>query len=218
MATGYKPKLVVFDIFPQIPEVVKIEVEDLVPMLRENPDVALVTATNSGVIMGSGVDLAYALSINGIQQQLRQAVSIANDGSNPPNLAIGTGVAFRPRGYKFLFIAVPTMIMPCDVTKTNNAYWATLCALFLARRAGIHTIYIPMLCTGAGKMTQRQAYGQIMQAYDTWLDEIAMTMVHLPIGILYCNLPKDLLFTIKHQQPLEWLKKHVHSDYAYLLE
>lgn len=217
MATGCKPKLIVFDIFPQIPEVVKIDVEDLVPMLRENPDVALVTATNSGVIMGSGVDMAYASSIDGLQQQLRQAVPIAN-GSNPPNLAIGTGVAFRPRNYKFLFIAVPTMIMPSDVTKTNNAYWATLCALFLARRAGIHTIYIPMLCTGAGKMTQRQAYGHMMQAYDTWLDEISMTVVQLPIGIFYCNLPKDVLSTIKHQQPLEWLKRHIHSSYAYLLE
>ncbi len=69
-------------------------------------------------------------------------------------------------------ISAPTMLLPQNVSSTNNAFWAFLAALKIVHAANrqmdakIETIVCPALCCGWGKMRFLDSARQIKAALD----------------------------------------------------
>ena len=125
-----------------------------------------VTAGNSYGIMTGGIDLAFR---NKFGYELQDRIQEELFFYRRQKLAVGEAInVYLPNTNKRLIYA-PTMIIPSDVSKTQNARYAFLATLREAKRIQgqiLNSIIIacPGFCTLSGKMTSSQAADQMFQA------------------------------------------------------
>jgi hypothetical protein len=93
-------------------------------------------------------------------------------------------------GRDIALISAPTMFLPQDVSQTRNAYWAMIAVLVAADKLpdDIHTVVVPSLCCGWGRMLPVVAANQMREAYDDFCAGRVPAEV-ADAGSRYANLP-----------------------------
>lgn len=160
---------------------------------------AFVSPANSLGFMDGGIDdvlrQMFPWAEVGVRTLIREFGYTTRRGR--PYLPIGTACS-QMVGSDTALISAPTMFLPQDVSQTRNAYWAMMAALVAAAKLpdDIHTIVVPSLCCGWGRMLPSVAASQMRAAYDDFCAGRAPAEVAV-VGIRYANLP-----TRDAEQPL----------------
>jgi O-acetyl-ADP-ribose deacetylase (regulator of RNase III) len=148
-----------------------MRIKDYVP--NPNRKTYYISPANSTGNMGAGVD--YDLSRIIFPNIENNVVNIINklncknkDGEN--HLPIGSSIIIDIDKYRSLVIS-PTMLIPEDVSKTQNAYYATIATLYnilINKEENIKDIDIllPAFCCGFGKMDEITSINQILKGFD----------------------------------------------------
>jgi O-acetyl-ADP-ribose deacetylase (regulator of RNase III) len=145
-----------------------MEIQDYVP----NPKMKTfyVSPANSLCFMDGGID--YALSrmvFPGVEQEVKRRVKFLNItnilGRN--YLPIGSSIIIERDNNKCLVIS-PTMLLPQNVSNTNNAYYCTMAALYnivINNKEDIANVEIifTAFCCGYGKMEEEISIRQILK-------------------------------------------------------
>lgn len=133
-----------------------------------------ISPANSKGFMDGGIDRVYSLVMfPGVEKLVKQAY-VKHGKLNLmgcPYLPIGSAVVVpvtsaQPDVPAFL-ISAPTMWMPHNVSKTNNAYYAMLAILHVLHHNGYSKddeVVIPPLCCGYGQMSKDTSVQQIKRA------------------------------------------------------
>jgi len=168
-----------------------------------NKSMAFVSASNSKLFFDGGSDLAYIDMFPKVQITMKNFVKkfgFIDKFGLDDYLPIGSA-CIKQFGNKFL-ICAPTMLLPQDVSNTNNAYVAFKLVLeLLDKNPHIDSIVVPGLCCGYGKMDTDTAAKQMYDAYtdhvngESTLDvigEAQTDLVYYPPHIntqphYYCN-------------------------------
>lgn len=137
----------------------------------------IVSPANSKGLMDGGVDGPINYALEHIDTRVvRPRIVKEYFGEQPVGtcMLIATGVARYP-----ILAHTPTMRIPTDVSKTENAYTAMRALLrevclyneraLLAKRTTIKSVLLTPFCTGAGSMSATTAAKQMRLAYDTTL-------------------------------------------------
>ena len=144
-----------------------MKIQDYVP----HPDrrTYYVSPANSLCFMDGGID--YALSrivFPQIEVQVKQMVRDCGKISlvGKPYLPIGSSMIFDQEPHTSLVVS-PTMLLPQNVSKTNNAYYATMAVLYnvlVNRQENVKHVDIlfTSFCCGYGKMDEDTSIRQIM--------------------------------------------------------
>lgn len=146
-----------------------MKIQDYVP--NPNKKTYYVSPANSLCFMDGGINLALSRIIfPGIEPELKAAVKSLGITSivGKPYLPIGSSVIID-KGNKSLIVS-PTMLLPQNVSKTKNAYYATMAVLyniFINRRENVENVDIifTALCCGYGKMDEDISIKQIIDAF-----------------------------------------------------
>jgi O-acetyl-ADP-ribose deacetylase (regulator of RNase III) len=145
-----------------------MRIKDYVPV--PNRKTYYISPANSTGNMGAGVD--YDLSRIIFPNIEKTVVNIINelkcknkDGEN--HLPIGSSAIIDIDMYRSLVIS-PTMLIPEDVSKTQNAYYATISTLYnilVNKGENINDVDIlmPAFCCGFGRMDETVSISQILQ-------------------------------------------------------
>lgn len=106
-----------------------------------------------------------------------------------PYLPVGTACS-QMLGRETALISAPTMFLPQDVSQTRNAYWAMMAVLVAATKLpdDIHTVVVPSLCCGWGRMLPAAAAAQMREAYNDFSAGRVPAEV-ADVGWRYANLP-----------------------------
>lgn len=91
-----------------------------------------------------------------------------------PYLPIGSAIKISVEDSDYL-ISAPTMLLPQDVRKTQNAYWATKAVMKVWPRDG--TLFLPPMCCGYGRMDPQEAARQMKKAVDEESDQNSIESV-----------------------------------------
>lgn len=113
--------------------------------------------------MDGGVDKVYSQTMfPGIEKEVKAAIKTHGGVSDlgRPWLPIGQAIQVNK------LIVAPTMLLPQNVQKTQNAYYALNAALWEAEWNGITTLVVPGMCTGYGKMDPITAVTQMKKAHE----------------------------------------------------
>ena len=126
----------------------------------------LVSAANSFGLMDGGVDLAITNFFGpSLQERVQREIWRNYRGEQP----VGTCLMVATEDSRCAWLAhCPTMRVPLDVSRTNNAYAAFLVALISAEAAGVSVLACPGLGTLSGKMPPDIAARQMRFAFDMW--------------------------------------------------
>jgi O-acetyl-ADP-ribose deacetylase (regulator of RNase III) len=144
-----------------------MRIKDYIP--NPNRKTYYISPANSTGNMGAGVD--YDLSriiFPNIENNVRDIINKLNckkDGEN--HLPIGSSVIIDIDKYRSLVVS-PTMLIPEDVSKTQNAYYATIATLYnilINKGENIKDvdILLPAFCCGFGKMEETTSINQILK-------------------------------------------------------
>ena len=129
---------------------------------------AFVSASNSKLFFDGGSDLAYMEMFPNVQRKMKKFVEKFGYTDNfglKDYLPIGAA-CIKQFDTKYL-ICAPTMLLPQDVSDTNNAYVAFKLVLeLLDKNPRIDSIVIPAMCAGYGKMPYDTVAKQMIDAYD----------------------------------------------------
>lgn len=119
---------------------------------------ASVAAGNSYGIMDGGLDLVMR-DVHGValQHSVQRQICERHGGLLPVGSAVGV---VAPDAQYIVY--APTMLVPMDIRGTCNVYLAARAAVRQAVGAGYHTIYMPLLGTGTGRMALRDALIQTL--------------------------------------------------------
>jgi O-acetyl-ADP-ribose deacetylase (regulator of RNase III) len=138
---------------------------------------AFISPANSFGFMDGGIDNVLRNMFPGCEPKIKSRIRELNQRTNlgRPYLRIGSahwlGVSTNT-----VLVSAPTMFLPHDVSKTDNAYWAMMAILMISERIpasyGIHTLVIPSLCCGWGGMRGEVSIRQMVDAYDDWCDRV----------------------------------------------
>ncbi|MFT6981847.1 MAG: O-acetyl-ADP-ribose deacetylase (regulator of RNase III) [Crocinitomicaceae bacterium] len=128
---------------------------------------AIVSPANSFGFMDGGLDLALSKRFGwGVQEDLRVQI----DSLEEKELLVGKSITIETKDEIVPYlISTPTMRVPMsfNIPTSVNAYLAMKALLIAAKKnEKIHTIAIPGLCTGSGKMPPRIASNQMFWAYN----------------------------------------------------
>jgi len=120
---------------------------------------AYVSPANSYGYMDGGFDRALRYRLPSVQQFVQQATG--------GYLPVGAAVVIATQDpYVPFLISAPTMVTPCDVSMTDNAYLATKAALQVALEHGeIGSVAFPGMATGIGAMDPGAAANQMARAF-----------------------------------------------------
>lgn len=143
-------------------ENVSIEAKDITTIACD----AVVSPANSFGFMDGGLD--YALSERfgwDLEKKLQRMIKELPEGELLVGqaLVVETGDSIVP-----YLISAPTMRIPTNfnIDTSVHAYLAMKAALIKAKsEPAIHSVAIPGLCTGVGRMEPQIAAGQMFQAY-----------------------------------------------------
>lgn len=134
------------------------------------PGTAFVSPANSLGFMDGGVDMTLSrVMFPGVESRVKAAIKrrgrMCDHG---PFLVVGEALSV-PTGTEdgVWLISAPTMLLPCEVRGTKNAYRAMYAALREAQRiSNLTDVYTTAMCTGVGRMDLAEAIGQMQDAYD----------------------------------------------------
>jgi O-acetyl-ADP-ribose deacetylase (regulator of RNase III) len=136
---------------------------------------AFVSPANCFCLMSGGIDAVYNCRMfRGIETKVKNTMNQLGKTSKYGNkyLPIGSAIV-TPINSLTCLISAPTMYLPHNISKTQNAYhafMAILCAFHQYRQYNqlITHLVCPALCTGYGKMAINIAVNQMYQAYLDW--------------------------------------------------
>lgn len=143
-----------------------MQIQDFKP--SANRKTYYVSPANSLCFMDGGIDLELSRNIfPGIESKVKSAVRELNRKNilGRYYLPIGSSIIIDD-GQKSLIVA-PTMLLPQDVSKTQNAYYATMAILYnilINRKESLTDcdIIFTSLCCGYGKMDEVVSIQQIL--------------------------------------------------------
>lgn len=148
---------------------------------KHNKGIAYVSPANSLGFMDGGIDLIYSQHMfPGIEKQVKISILKKNYQNilGRSYLPIGSAMILNTNknqpdsGYHF--IVAPTMWLPQNVEKTNNAYYTFLAVQKsvylwnLTQPNKINYVVCPGLCTGFGGMSPEESAKQIKKAFNDW--------------------------------------------------
>lgn len=137
------------------------------------------TAGNSFGLMDGGIDAAFSKQWPCIERLVREHIA-AEYG---PEMPIGTALIVRAQYGCPNVVYAPTMQIPQDIRGTDNVYQAARAIMFalkkryaeFARNEENVILYMPLLGTGAGRMTLDLAMHQMVRGirdgFKTWTAE-----------------------------------------------
>lgn len=151
-----------------------MKIQDYVP--NPNRKTYYVSPANSLCFMDGGID--YALSriiFPNIETEVKQIVKQLGITSivGKPYLPIGSSIIME-RGNQSLVVS-PTMLLPQNVSRTKNAYYATMAILYnilVNKKEKLEDVDILMtsLCCGYGKMDEETSIQQIMEGIRDYMN------------------------------------------------
>ena len=127
-----------------------------------------VSASNSLMFFDGGSDIAYQQIFDNVDQMMKEWIRQYNFKDEFGGYFFPVGAAtIRPIKDKRL-ICCPTMLLPQDVSETENAYHAFKLILEVIdkQEQKIKSVLIPGLCCGYGKMSPEVSAKQMRAAYD----------------------------------------------------
>jgi len=146
-----------------------IKIENYVP--NPNTRTYYISPANSLCFMDGGID--YALSriiFPGIEEKVKNIVKIIGIKSivNKPYLPIGSSIIIDDEETNKSLVVSPTMLLPQNVSNTNNAYYATVTSLYniiVNKKEVLDNVDIifTSLCCGYGKMNEDESIKQILE-------------------------------------------------------
>jgi O-acetyl-ADP-ribose deacetylase (regulator of RNase III) len=135
-----------------------------------------VSPANSVGFMDGGID--YVLSrriLPGVEPRLMQLISQSGvQHGNDKILPVGAAMWIDCPEQKAALIATPTMLIPSEVSNTQNAYWSALAAFHTMgkdAREGIERLIFTSHCCGSGRMDPRESARQLALAYHDWMND-----------------------------------------------
>lgn len=134
---------------------------------------AYVSPANSHGIMDGGFDLLLRLRFPGVDVRVQREIDLRG-GLLPVGAAIVVETLDPDVPY---LVSAPTMVVPSNISATNNVYLAMLATLRAIYQFNqdvdmpIETVAIPGLGTGVGKMPPQHAATQMHQAFEQFLAE-----------------------------------------------
>lgn len=133
-----------------------------------------VSPANSLCFMDGGID--YALSriiFPNIEKEVKSILNIYGKKNllRRKYLSIGSSIIIE-KGEKNLIVS-PTMLLPQNVSKTNNAYYATMAILYnllINKKENLNNIDIifTSFCCGYGKMDEEESIKQIIKGINDY--------------------------------------------------
>ncbi len=180
------------------------KIEEYVP--NKNKRTYYVSPANSLCFMDGGIDLSLSrIVFPNIEKSLKSIVRKMNITTKlgRPYLPIGSSLIIDYDNMRPLIVA-PTMLLPQDVSKTDNAYYATLAILYnicINRKEDLENIDIifTSLCCGYGKMSVDESINQIL---DGIRDYKKYTPICINENIILCE--PNLQLQPKYYQNSEW--------------
>lgn len=173
---------------------------------KPNPNIKTyyVSPANSLCFMDGGIDLALSriifpnaeLQVKNILKTLNRKTLLGRN-----YLPIGSSIIIDFPNNKSLIIA-PTMLLPQNVSNTNNAYYATMAILYnimLNKEDTNADIIFTSLCCGYGKMDEDTSIKQILNGINDY-SSYKPTIINNNI-ILY---EPNLIEQPKYYQNSEW--------------
>lgn len=147
-----------------------MKIEDYKPVRKTY----YVSPANSLCFMDGGIDRALSQIIfPGIEREVKNIVNKLNKRTlfNRPYLPIGSSIILE-KGLKNLVVA-PTMLLPQNVSNTQNAYYATKAILYnilINHNENINNVDIifTSFCCGYGKMDEDESINQIMRGFSDY--------------------------------------------------
>ncbi len=124
------------------------KIEDYVP--NKNKRTYYVSPANSLCFMDGGIDLSLSrIVFSGIEKNVRSMVQKMNITTKlgRPYLPIGSSLIIDYDNQRSLIVS-PTMLLPQDVSKTQNAYYTTIAILyniFVNRKEDLHHVRLYLL-------------------------------------------------------------------------
>jgi len=180
----------------------KMKIEDYIP----NKKTYYVSPANSLCFMDGGIDLSLSKNVfPNIEKYVKQTVEKLKITNllGRYYLPIGSSIIFDFNEFKSLIVA-PTMLLPQDVSKTRNAYYATIAVLYnilINKNENINEIDIifTSFCCGYGKMKEQESIKQILEAINDYYNY----KPHIINKNIIINEP-NLLDQPKLYQNTEW--------------
>lgn len=128
----------------------------------------MITAGQSYGMMDGGIDGHTNYFFDRIEKKIQQEILLKWKGELPIG---GSIILNTPENSNFRYLCYsPTMRVPCNVAKTQNAYYAMRGALIECEKYDIKTIITPLLCRGVGCMDPEKILHQIKHAYETFIN------------------------------------------------
>ena len=172
-----------------------MKIQDYIP--DPNKKTYYISPANSLCFMDGGLD--YALSriiFPNIESEVKMIVKELGITSivGKPYLPIGSSVIVD-KGNKSLVIS-PTMLLPQDVSRTCNAYYATMASLYnilVNKKEKLEDVDILLtsLCCGYGKMEEETSIQQIMEGMRDYKDYNPLFIINNNIIINEPNLQEQ---------------------------
>ncbi len=180
-----------------------MKIQDYIPTKKTY----YVSPANSLCFMDGGIDLALSkIVFPNIEQYLKKIVKSLNIknllGRN--YLPIGSSIIINSDTNSL--IVAPTMLLPQDVSKTKNAYYATMAILYnliINKKENLNDIDIifTSFCCGYGKMEEDESINQILEGIKNYK--------HYNPKIINENIivhEPNLLSQPKYYQNSEWFE------------
>ncbi len=185
------------------------KIEEYIP--EKSKRTYYVSPANSLCFMDGGIDLSLSRNVfPNIEKSVRSIVRKMNINTKlgRPYLPIGSSLIIDYDTNRSLIVA-PTMLLPQDVSKTDNAYYATLAILYnilVNRKEDIENVDIlfTSLCCGYGKMNVDESIDQIV---DGIRDYQKYQPIIIDQNIILCE--PNLQLQPKYYQNSEWFDINV---------
>lgn len=183
-------------------EAYTMKIQDYIP--NPNKKTYYVSPANSLCFMDGGIDFALSriifpnaeLHVKNMLKTLNKKTLLGRD-----YLPIGSSIIIDFPNNKSLIVA-PTMLLPQNVSNTNNAYYATMAILYniyINKKDIDADIIFTSLCCGYGKMDEDTSIKQILNGINDYTSYIP-TIVNNNIILHEPNLIEQP----KYYQNSEW--------------
>ncbi len=185
------------------------KIEDYQP--NQNRRTYYISPANSLCFMDGGIDLSLSRTVFPyIETRIKTILHTLNITTKlgRPYLPIGSSVIIDYDKIRSLVVA-PTMLLPQDVSKTDNAYYSTLAILYnilINKNENINDVDIifTSLCCGFGKMDVDESINQILEGIKDYPRYKPNKIHH---NIILCE--PNLLKQPKYYQNTEWFDVNI---------
>jgi O-acetyl-ADP-ribose deacetylase (regulator of RNase III) len=185
-------------LFDGIPNII-VEARDIIQIPIENT--CFVSPANSLGFMDGGIDWVLSRELMpGIEPKVKAKIAelgiLTTIGR--PYLSVGSVIAVpHDDESNTILIVAPTMFLPHNVCRTQNAYWSFYAALKMwnkicKQKNKNYTLVATSHCCGCGKMSGEESAKQMKQAYDDFIKNSGPEIIkEFEDGILFTNRDMD---------------------------